>query len=173
MIQDKVRTSTYASKSFVLTNPILFCDAIVLDVGCGIGILSLLAAKSRTKRVYVVDASDIAEKAEQIVRVNGLETSSWSSAENLSHQELHGGLVVFHSFAAYLFKTPGDMKGIYPQVPVAFQSGMRGTREKPQWLPMHVTVLQEDCSRYAIVGLPYLWQLLFTKFDLQVHVDKG
>jgi hypothetical protein len=38
---------------------------------------------------------------------------------------------------------------------------------------MHVTVLQEDCSLYAIVGLSYLWQLLFTKFDLQVHVDKG
>jgi protein arginine N-methyltransferase 3 len=71
MIQDKVRTSTYAS--FVLTNPILFRDAIVLDVGCGIGILSLLATKSRTKNVYAVDASDIAEKAEQIVRVNGRE----------------------------------------------------------------------------------------------------
>jgi hypothetical protein len=33
MIQDKVRTSTYAS--FILTNPILFRDAVVLDVGCG------------------------------------------------------------------------------------------------------------------------------------------
>jgi protein arginine N-methyltransferase 3 len=71
MIQDKVRTSTCAS--LVLTNSILFCDAIVLYVGCGVGILSLLAAKSRTKHVYVVDASDIAGKAEQIVRVNGLE----------------------------------------------------------------------------------------------------
>jgi protein arginine N-methyltransferase 3 len=60
MIRDKVRTSTYAS--FVLTNPILFCDSIVLDAGCGIGILSLLAAQSRTKDVYAVDASDIAEK---------------------------------------------------------------------------------------------------------------
>jgi hypothetical protein len=38
---------------------------------------------------------------------------------------------------------------------------------------MHVTVLQEDCSRYAIVGLFYLWQLFFTKFDLKVHVDEG
>ncbi|KAJ8586576.1 hypothetical protein M405DRAFT_795392 [Rhizopogon salebrosus TDB-379] len=38
---------------------------------------------------------------------------------------------------------------------------------------MHVTVLQEDCSRYAIVGLSYLWQLFFTKFDLKVHVDEG
>jgi 2-polyprenyl-3-methyl-5-hydroxy-6-metoxy-1,4-benzoquinol methylase len=54
-------------------NPILFCDSIVLDVGCGIGILSLLATKSRTRNVYAVDASDIADKAEEIVRVNGRE----------------------------------------------------------------------------------------------------
>lgn len=71
MIQDKVRTSSYAS--FILTNPILFRDAIVLDVGCGTGILSLFAAKSGAKHVYAIEASDIAEKAEKIVRQNGLE----------------------------------------------------------------------------------------------------
>ncbi|KAG2740413.1 S-adenosyl-L-methionine-dependent methyltransferase [Suillus brevipes Sb2] len=70
-IQDKVRTSTYAS--FILTNPILFRDAVVLDVGCGTGILSLLAVKSGAKHVYAVDASDITERAEQIVKANGLE----------------------------------------------------------------------------------------------------
>lgn len=71
MIQDKVRTASYAS--FILTNPILFRDAVVLDVGCGTGILSLFAAKSGAKHVYAVDASEIAEKAEKIVRQNGLE----------------------------------------------------------------------------------------------------
>jgi protein arginine N-methyltransferase 3 len=71
MIQDKVRTSTYAS--FILTNPIIFRDAVVLDVGCGTGILCLLAAESGAMHVYAVDASDIAEKAGQIVRADGLE----------------------------------------------------------------------------------------------------
>jgi type I protein arginine methyltransferase len=71
MIQDKVRTSTYAS--FILTNPILFRDAVVLDVGCGTGILSLLAAESGAMHVYATDASDIAEKAGQIIRATGLE----------------------------------------------------------------------------------------------------
>lgn len=71
MIQDKVRTSTYAQ--FIMTNPILFRDAIVLDVGCGTGILSLFAAKSGAKRVIAVDASVIAEKAAKIVKANGLD----------------------------------------------------------------------------------------------------
>ena len=35
MIQDKVRTATYAK--CILTTPELFKDAVVLDVGCGIG----------------------------------------------------------------------------------------------------------------------------------------
>ena len=70
MIQDKVRTSTYAH--FILSNPILFRDAVVLDVGCGTGILSLFAARAGAKHVFAVDASDIAEKAEKIVKANGL-----------------------------------------------------------------------------------------------------
>jgi type I protein arginine methyltransferase len=71
MIQDKVRTSTYAH--FIMTNPTLFRDAIVLDVGCGTGILSLFAAKSGAARVIAVDASDIADKATKIVQANGLD----------------------------------------------------------------------------------------------------
>ena len=71
MIQDKVRTSTYAS--FILTNPAIFRDAVVLDVGCGTGILSLFAARGGAKRVIAVDASDITEKAERIVKANGFD----------------------------------------------------------------------------------------------------
>ncbi|KAJ7644712.1 protein arginine N-methyltransferase [Roridomyces roridus] len=70
MIQDKVRTSTYAH--FILTNPALFRDATVLDVGCGTGILSLFAARAGAKRVIAVDASDIALKARKIVAANNL-----------------------------------------------------------------------------------------------------
>ncbi|KAF8993501.1 protein arginine N-methyltransferase [Cyathus striatus] len=68
MIQDKVRTSTYAQ--FILTNPTLFRDAIVLDVGCGTGILSMFAARCGAKRVIAVDASNIVERAEKIVKAN-------------------------------------------------------------------------------------------------------
>lgn len=71
MIQDKVRTATYAN--FILRTPALFRDAIVLDVGCGTGILSLFAARAGAQRVIAVDASQIAKTAEKIVKANGLE----------------------------------------------------------------------------------------------------
>ncbi|KAJ8581739.1 hypothetical protein M405DRAFT_885579 [Rhizopogon salebrosus TDB-379] len=38
---------------------------------------------------------------------------------------------------------------------------------------MHVTILQEDYGRYAIVGLFYFRQLFFIKFDLKLHADKS
>lgn len=71
MIQDTVRTSTYAS--FILSNPEIFEGATVLDVGCGTGILSLFAASAGAAHVYAIDASDIAERAERIVRDNKMD----------------------------------------------------------------------------------------------------
>lgn len=72
MLKDRVRTSTYAS--FIMNTPELFQDAIVLDVGCGTGILSMFAARAGAKRVIAVDGSPpIARKAEKNVRANDLE----------------------------------------------------------------------------------------------------
>lgn len=38
MLRDTTRTMSYAK--FILSNPQIFMDAIVLDVGCGTGILA-------------------------------------------------------------------------------------------------------------------------------------
>jgi len=69
MLNDDVRTITYAT--FILSNPSVFRDAVVLDVGCGTGILSLFAARAGAKKVFAVDASKIADKAEEIVKASG------------------------------------------------------------------------------------------------------
>jgi len=54
-------------------NKHLFKNKIVLDVGCGTGILSMFAAKAGAKQVFGVDMSGIVEQAREIVKKNGFE----------------------------------------------------------------------------------------------------
>lgn len=50
-----------------------FQDKIVLDIGCGTGILSMFAAKAGAAKVIGVDNSNIVEYAKQIVIDNDLD----------------------------------------------------------------------------------------------------
>lgn len=73
MLKDRVRTLAY--RSFILhpSNAARFKDKVVLDVGCGTGILSMFAAQAGAKKVYAVDASNVAFKAMRNVKANGFE----------------------------------------------------------------------------------------------------
>jgi type I protein arginine methyltransferase len=63
-----VRTEGYMNA--ILDNKNIFKDKIVLDVGCGSGILSMFAAKAGAKLVIAVDMSNIIEQAIHIAREN-------------------------------------------------------------------------------------------------------
>ncbi|XP_039247745.2 uncharacterized protein LOC120325703 isoform X1 [Styela clava] len=71
MLQDTVRTNSY--KDVIFNNKERFVDKIVLDVGCGTGILSMFAAKAGAKHVYGIDMSEIAFQAMDIVKENNLD----------------------------------------------------------------------------------------------------
>ncbi|XP_064423290.1 protein arginine N-methyltransferase 3 isoform X2 [Latimeria chalumnae] len=73
MLKDKVRTESY--RDFMYLNPHIFKDKIVLDVGCGTGILSMFAAKAGARRIIGVDQSEIIYQAMDIVRSNNLENT--------------------------------------------------------------------------------------------------
>ncbi|KAK2855745.1 hypothetical protein FQN49_004887 [Arthroderma sp. PD_2] len=71
MIKDSIRTDAY--RDFIYDNKNLFKDKVVLDVGCGTGILSMFCAKAGAKQVIAVDNSDIIGKAREIVYENGFD----------------------------------------------------------------------------------------------------
>ena len=50
----------------------MMCPQVVLDVGCGTGILCMFAARGGARHVYGVDMSDIVDDARAIVAENGL-----------------------------------------------------------------------------------------------------
>lgn len=69
MIQDQIRTDSY--RHFITSSPQLFRDKRVLDIGCGTGILSFFAAQAGAKKVYAIDASQIAKNASVNMKTNG------------------------------------------------------------------------------------------------------
>jgi len=70
MLKDEVRTCTY--RNAIYHNKHLFKDKIVLDIGCGTGILSMFAARAGAAKVIGVDCSAIIDYASDIIKDNKL-----------------------------------------------------------------------------------------------------
>ncbi|XP_072027007.1 protein arginine N-methyltransferase 6-like [Amphiura filiformis] len=70
MIRDTVRTNTYRMAILKSVNRI--AGKVVLDVGAGTGILSCFCAQAGAKKVYAIEASQMAEQAKKVVEANGL-----------------------------------------------------------------------------------------------------
>lgn len=73
MLKDEVRTRAYMHA--IEDNKHLFKDKIVLDIGCGTGILSMFAARAGAKKVFAIECSTIVEQCKQIVEVNGFSST--------------------------------------------------------------------------------------------------
>ena len=69
MLKDRVRTLTY--RDAILRSKEHFRGKVVLDLGCGTGILSMFAAQAGARRVFAVDCSGIVDQTRQIIAANG------------------------------------------------------------------------------------------------------
>ncbi|CAN6461935.1 unnamed protein product [Victoria cruziana] len=70
MIKDRVRTDTY--RAAIMQHQSSIQGKVVMDVGCGTGILSIFCALAGARKVYAVDASEIAIQANEVVKANNL-----------------------------------------------------------------------------------------------------
>lgn len=68
MLQDTVRTNAYMEA--IMNASSLFKDKVIMDVGAGTGILSLFCAKAGAKKVYAVEASNLAKVISEVAAKN-------------------------------------------------------------------------------------------------------
>lgn len=68
MVSDRWRTDAFAAALREAVRP----GDVVLDVGTGTGILAMLAARAGARKVYGIDASEVAQTAANLVEANGL-----------------------------------------------------------------------------------------------------
>lgn len=71
MLKDKARNEAY--RKAIFDNIALFEGKTVMDVGSGTGILSILVAQAGAKMVYAIEASNLAELSNEIIKENGFE----------------------------------------------------------------------------------------------------
>ncbi|KAK9868859.1 hypothetical protein WJX84_000589 [Apatococcus fuscideae] len=70
MLEDHKRTGAYYTA--IMQNQAQFKDKVVLDVGAGSGILAIFAAQAGARKVYAVEATDVAKHARKLVQHNRL-----------------------------------------------------------------------------------------------------
>ena len=68
MLHDDRRTGDFLAALMAAVRP----GDIVLDIGTGNGVLAVAAARAGARRVYAVEASDIADVAERVFAANGV-----------------------------------------------------------------------------------------------------
>ncbi|EPS35465.1 hypothetical protein H072_11143 [Dactylellina haptotyla CBS 200.50] len=71
MLKDAIRTEAY--RDFIYENKHVFEGKVVMDVGCGTGILSMFCARAGAAKVFAIDNSKIIDKARENIFENGLD----------------------------------------------------------------------------------------------------
>jgi len=68
MLSDTHRMAAYHAA--ILSNPDVFKDKVVMDVGTGSGILAVWAAQAGARKVFAVEYTDMAHNARKVMKVS-------------------------------------------------------------------------------------------------------
>ncbi|SFA70186.1 [LSU ribosomal protein L11P]-lysine N-methyltransferase [Lentibacillus halodurans] len=85
-------------------------NAVVIDVGCGSGVLSIAAGRLGAKEVYAFDLDDIAVKSTQInTRLNNIEDKVIAKQNNLlDHVDMQADMIVSNILAEIIVRFAAD-----------------------------------------------------------------
>lgn len=67
MIADRPRVEAYARAIRQAVRP----DSVVVDIGAGTGIMTLLACRAGARRVFAIEPDDVIQVAREVIRANG------------------------------------------------------------------------------------------------------
>jgi protein arginine N-methyltransferase 1 len=70
LLKDKERTRTF--KKAIMRNKYLFKGKVVLELGCGTGLLSIFASKAGARQVFAVDSPQMIRTAAEIASENNI-----------------------------------------------------------------------------------------------------
>ena len=167
MLQDLNRTGTYR-KGF-LDNSVDFKDKIVMDVGCGSGILSIFAAQAGAKKVYAVEASNMAESAQKLVNHNKLSHIIQvvpKRLEDIEEEEIAANsidCIVSEPLGTYLYNE--RMLETYVIARDKFLK-KEGGRMWPTECDFHIVPFEDEQLYYDLLQKCEFWYQKFHGFDL-------
>lgn len=146
MIADEVRTGAYAAAIAATVRP----GSVVLDLGAGTGIMSLLACRAGARKVYAVETSDALGLAEDIARANGL-------SDRIEFIQARSTDITLAERADVIVS---DLRGVLPLLQHHIPSIVDARRR--HLAPGGVLVPQRDVLHMAIVEAPSEYERLTT-----------
>ncbi|KAK9497992.1 hypothetical protein O3M35_003883 [Rhynocoris fuscipes] len=100
LIRDSARTEAYMRAIDI--NRETFKDKVVLDIGCGLGLMSLFAAKAGAKKVIGVDFADVTELTKKIIKDNKYENVICILKQRLEDVDLNEEVdIILHEGMGY------------------------------------------------------------------------